>query len=113
MGVSGEVNTPCSKIKERCSDTERQIRFQEKEWEVVNNCDMKFWWATEEYTQGFDPWQKQSTFLLASASRPALRTTQSLPNGYRGSFPAGKARPGRDADYSSPSRADIKNGYVL
>jgi hypothetical protein len=29
-------------------------------------------------------------------------------NGYRGSFPRGKARPGRDADHSPPSSAEIK-----
>jgi hypothetical protein len=28
-------------------------------------------------------------------------------------FPGGKARPGRDADHSSPSSAEIKNEYEL
>jgi hypothetical protein len=32
-----------------------------------------------------------------------------LPNGYRGSFPRGKARPGRDADHSPPSSAEVEN----
>jgi hypothetical protein len=32
-----------------------------------------------------------------------------LYNGYRGSFPRGKARPGRDADHSPPSNAEAKN----
>jgi hypothetical protein len=30
-------------------------------------------------------------------------------NGHRGSFPRGKARPGRDADHSHPSSAEVKN----
>jgi hypothetical protein len=30
-------------------------------------------------------------------------------NGYRGSFPRGKAQPGRDADQSSPSSAEVVN----
>jgi len=32
-----------------------------------------------------------------------------LSNGYRGPFPGGKARPGRDADHSPPSSAEVKN----
>jgi hypothetical protein len=32
-----------------------------------------------------------------------------LTNGYRGPFPGGKARPGRDADHSSSSNAEVKN----
>jgi hypothetical protein len=32
-----------------------------------------------------------------------------LYNGYRGSFPRGKARPGRDADHSPPSSAEVEN----
>jgi hypothetical protein len=32
-----------------------------------------------------------------------------LYNGYRGSFPRGKARPGRDADHSPQSSAEVKN----
>jgi hypothetical protein len=39
---------------------------------------------------------------LASVSRPALGPPSLLPNGYRGSFSGAKARPGRDADHSSP-----------
>jgi hypothetical protein len=33
----------------------------------------------------------------------------SYPMGTRGSFPGGKARPGRDADHSPPFSADVKN----
>jgi hypothetical protein len=32
-----------------------------------------------------------------------------LYNGYRGSFPGDKARPGRDADNSPPSSAEVYN----
>jgi hypothetical protein len=32
-----------------------------------------------------------------------------LYNGYRGPFPGGKARPGRDADHSTPSSAKVVN----
>jgi hypothetical protein len=34
-------------------------------------------------------------------------------NGYRGSFPRGKARPGRDTDHSPPSSAEFKNELEL
>jgi hypothetical protein len=33
--------------------------------------------------------------------------------GTGGSFPRGKARPGRDADHSSPSSAEVNNEYEL
>jgi hypothetical protein len=36
-----------------------------------------------------------------------------LSNWYRGSFPQGKAWPGRDADHSPPSRAEVKYEYEL
>jgi hypothetical protein len=36
-----------------------------------------------------------------------------LYNGYRGSFPGGKARPGRDADHSPPSSAEVVNEKEL
>jgi hypothetical protein len=32
-----------------------------------------------------------------------------LYNGYRGPFPGGKKRPGRDADHSTPSSAEVVN----
>jgi hypothetical protein len=55
----------------------------------------------------FDPRRGQRIFLLAPASRPALGPTQ--PMGTGGSFPGGKARPGRDTDHSPPSSAEVKN----
>jgi hypothetical protein len=37
----------------------------------------------------------------------------SYPMGSGGSFPGGKARPGRDADQSTPSNAEVKNEQEL
>jgi hypothetical protein len=39
-----------------------------------------------------------------SGAHPASSTM-----GTRGPFPGGKARPGRDADHSPPSNAEVKN----
>jgi hypothetical protein len=39
-----------------------------------------------------------------SGAHPAF-----YPMGTGGSFPGGKARPGRDADHSPPSSAEVKN----
>jgi hypothetical protein len=61
----------------------------------------------------------EADFSSSPASRPALGPTQPpvqwVPGGTGGSFPGGKARPGRDADHSPPSSAEVKNEelYVL
>jgi hypothetical protein len=39
--------------------------------------------------------------------------TASYPMGTGGPFPGGKERPGRDADHSPPSSAEVKNKYEL
>jgi hypothetical protein len=44
--------------------------------------------------------------------RPALRPISLLHNGYR-VFPGGKVRPGREADSSPPSSAEVKNRVEL
>jgi hypothetical protein len=48
-------------------------------------------------------------------SKPAEAHTASYPmgTGGGGSFPEGKARPGRDADHSPPTCAEIKNDQEL
>jgi hypothetical protein len=48
------------------------------------------------------------------SSSPCIHTGSgahpvSYPMGTGGSFPRGKARPGRDADHSPPSSAEVKN----
>jgi hypothetical protein len=46
------------------------------------------------------------------SSSPCVQTgpgPASYPMGTGGSFPGGKARPGRDADHSPPSSAEVKN----
>jgi hypothetical protein len=54
---------------------------------------------------GFDLWQRQRTFLLASVPRPALRPTQPPIHWVLG----GKAWLGDDADHSLPSSAEVKS----
>jgi hypothetical protein len=65
-------------------------------------------WTTRR--SGFDPRQGQRIFPLTSVSRLALGPTQPpvqwVP---RVLFPGGKAWPGRDADYSPPSSAEVVN----
>jgi hypothetical protein len=62
---------------------------------------------------GFDPRQGQ-IFPVASVSRLALGPTQPpvqwLPEVL---CPRVKARPGRDADHSPPSSAEVENEYEL
>jgi hypothetical protein len=48
--------------------------------------------------------ESQSQYFSRLWGPPSL-----LYNGYRGSYPRGKARPGRDADHSPPSSAEVEN----
>jgi hypothetical protein len=52
-------------------------------------------------------------FLLAPASRPALGPAQPPIQWVPGPFPGGKVRPGRDADHSPSSSAEVKYKYEL
>jgi hypothetical protein len=59
---------------------------------------------------GFYSCQGQEIFPYSTASRPALGPNQSLlSDGYRGLFFHGLNRPGREADHSPPSSAEVKN----
>jgi hypothetical protein len=69
-------------------------------------------WTTRR--SGFDPRRGQRIFPLASVFRPALGPTQPpvqwVPGG---PFPGAKARPGRDADHSPQSSAEVVNEKEL
>jgi hypothetical protein len=59
---------------------------------------------------GLDDRAVEVRSLTAPASRPASGAhPASYPMGIGGFFPWGKARPGRDADHSPLSSAEIKN----
>jgi hypothetical protein len=63
---------------------------------------------------GFDPRRGQRIFLLASVSRPALGPTQPPVQWVPVVLSPGvKARPGRDADHSPPSSAEVVNESEL
>jgi hypothetical protein len=58
---------------------------------------------------GFDSWQGLGIFLFTAASRPALGTTQSPIQWVPGALSQGVKRPGREANYSPQSNAEVKN----
>jgi hypothetical protein len=58
---------------------------------------------------GFDRWQRQRIFPLASVPRSAVRPTQPSIQWIPRSFPGVKARPGRDAGHSPPSSVKVKS----
>jgi hypothetical protein len=56
---------------------------------------------------------KERVFLLSTASRPRLEPTQ-LPIQWTHRTPSpGVKWPGRDADHSPPSSAEVENGAIL
>jgi hypothetical protein len=61
--------------------------------------------------RGFDSRRGLGIFLFSSTSRPALGPPSLLSNGYRGLLPPGVKRPGREADHSHPSNAEVKNAW--
>jgi hypothetical protein len=65
---------------------------------------------------GLDDWaiEVRSPTGADFSSSPCVQTGSgahpaSYPMGTGGSFPGGKARPGRDTDHSPPSSAEVKN----
>jgi hypothetical protein len=62
-------------------------------------------------SRGSNP--SRSIFLYSTASRPALGTTQLLTQSVPGALSPGVKRPGREADHSPLSRAEIKNGGAI
>jgi hypothetical protein len=57
----------------------------------------------------FDPRQRQMIFPLTSVSIPALGPSQTPVQWVPGSFPWGTALPGREADHSTSSSAEVEN----
>jgi hypothetical protein len=58
------------------------------------------------YTAGLNSREYKDIFLFSTASRPALRSTQPP-------LSPGVKRPGREADHSPPSSAEVKNSGVV
>jgi hypothetical protein len=60
---------------------------------------------------GFDSRQELGIFLFTTVSRTALGPTQPLILWVPAALPLGVKRPGREADYSPPSSAEVKNTW--
>jgi hypothetical protein len=58
---------------------------------------------------GFDSRQGLGIFLFSTASRPAVGPSQPLIQWVPGVLFLGVKRPGREADHSRPSSAEVKN----
>jgi hypothetical protein len=57
---------------------------------------------------GFDSWQGLRIFLFTMVSRTALGPTQPPIQWVPGAVSLGVKRPGREADHSPPSSAEVK-----
>jgi hypothetical protein len=86
-----------------------------KRMHFVTSSKNEFWLRAElPGYRGSIPSSGERIFPLASVSRPALGPTQPPVQWVLGGpFPGGKARPGRDADHSPPSSAEVENEYEL
>jgi hypothetical protein len=51
-------------------------------------------------------------FLLSTSSRPVLEPTQLPIQGVPGALSPAVKRPGREADHSPPSSAEVKNAWM-
>jgi hypothetical protein len=60
---------------------------------------------------GFDYWRGLGIFLFTTASRTALRPTQPPIQWVTDALSLGVKRPGREADHSPPSIAEVKNAW--
>jgi hypothetical protein len=61
----------------------------------------------------FDPWRELGIFLFTTVSRMALGPANVLSNGHQGLCLWGIKRPGREADHSPPSTAEVKKRVQL
>jgi hypothetical protein len=61
---------------------------------------------------GFN-YRQGKIFLFYTASSPALGPTQPHIQSERGAISPGAKRPGREADHSPPSSAEVKNGGAI
>jgi hypothetical protein len=62
---------------------------------------------------GFDSWRGLGKFLFTTASRTALGPTQPPIQWVPGTLSLGVKRPGREADHSPPSSAEVKECVEL
>jgi hypothetical protein len=63
------------------------------------------------HERGFESRQGLRIFLFATVSRPALGFTQPLTQCVPGALSLGVKWPGREADHSPPSSAEVKNEW--
>jgi hypothetical protein len=66
-------------------------------------------YGLDDQAMGFDPRQRQSIFPLACVHTGSESHPASCTMGTGGPFPEATARPGRGADHSPPSSAEVKN----
>jgi hypothetical protein len=62
---------------------------------------------------GFDSQQGHEMFLFSIPSRLALRSNQPPIQWVLGTLSPGVKRPGREADHSPPSSAEVNGGVIL
>jgi hypothetical protein len=63
------------------------------------------------YSAGLRAGWSRGIYLFTTASRPALGPTQPPLQWVPGATSLGVKRPGREADHSLPSSADVKNAW--
>jgi hypothetical protein len=61
---------------------------------------------------GFESWEGLGIFLFIMMSTPTLGSTQPPIQWIPAAFSLGVKRPGRDADHSPPSSAEVKNDLL-
>jgi hypothetical protein len=93
------------------------LRGEEKKaWRKLQNKNLHNLYSLLGYgldDQGFDYRQGLGISLFTTASRPALGPTQPPIQWVPGDLALGVKRPGREADHSLPSSAEVENAWAI
>jgi hypothetical protein len=93
-----------------CSEEFNFGSLHKNKSEQCSSVSIVYEYGLDDWQSGFDPCQREEDFSSSLCVQTSSGThPASCPMGTVGPFPGGKVRPGRDADHSPPSSAEVVN----